>query len=319
MLGAPAEAAMTIACATHFTDSSNEAVHVAAKLAKRTGQRLVIATVLPALQFTDALGGRREADVTTKLEATALPLRGDGVEVDTLVLHGALDTAMSRLCDVTSAQLLLVGDSTHRPFSSFFGTPADRLAYELSVPMLMVRSARPFDAWAAGEGPLKVMLAIDHTWSSAVARDWIERLAAYGPIDLVATHVWSPDEEYTRRGLKTSSNPADHEGLAAELRNETEAALRILPSNVKHRIHLELGRGHIAQRLVDVAAAERVDLVVLGTHPQQGLVGLLSSVSHEVLNKALMSVAFIPEKSGSKEFARPPPELVSRKSRSAHP
>ena len=37
-----------------------------------------------------------------------------------------------------------------------------------------------------GAGPLKVMLALDHTWNSEVARDWVHRLAEYGPLDLTA-------------------------------------------------------------------------------------------------------------------------------------
>jgi nucleotide-binding universal stress UspA family protein len=285
---------MTIACATHFSDSSNDAVHVAALLARRTNQRLVIATVLPAIQLS-APDGKAESDATERLDALAKPLLEAGVRVDTLVLHGALDTAISSLCQVTGAQLLLVGDSS-RPFSTFFGTPADRLAYEITVPMIMIRSARPFHAWAMGEGPLRVMLAIDHSWSSALARDWITKLAEYGRLDLVATHLWSPEEQYRRRGLAMSTNEKSQQELAARLLQETEHALGRLPLNVTHRVHLEIAHGHIASLLNEIAAREHVDLVVLGTHVKTGLTGLLSSVSHEVLTSALMSVAFIPEK-----------------------
>lgn len=288
---------MTIACATHFSDSSNDAVRVAGQLALRTSERLVLATVLPMLQFSDALGGKQEAEILRRLEATAVPIRAKGVTVETLVVHGSLDLALRRLCEVTGAHLLLVGDS-HRPYSSFFGTAAERLAWELTVPILLVRSALPFDAWSRGEGPLKVMLAIDHSWSSALARDWMASLAEYGAIDLVATHVWSPSQEYARRGIASSIHERDHDALADQLRTETEAALRVLPNNVAHRIHLEIGHGHIAALLIEVAAREQVDLVVLGTHLKRGLLGLINSVSHEVMAGALMSVAFIPENSG---------------------
>ena len=63
-------------------------------------------------------------------------------------------------------------------------------------------------------------------------------------------------------------------------------------------MRLEIGRHHVAGLLIDVAASTRADLLVLGTHRQHGLLGQMTSVSHQVLADALMSVAFIPEESG---------------------
>jgi nucleotide-binding universal stress UspA family protein len=285
---------MTIACATHFSDSSNAAVRVAGQLALHASERLVLASVLPMNQFSDSLGARQEAEISRQLETSAAPLRARGVKVDTLVVHGSLDLALRRLCAATSAQLMVVGDS-HGPFTTFFGSAAERLAWELPVPILLVRSPAPFDAWARVEAPLRVMLAIDHTWSSALAREWMSTLADYGAIDLIATHIWSPTQEYARRGLALSHEDRDHETLAVLLRAETEASLELLPRAVSHRIILEIGRGNVAQQLIEVASREHVDLIVLGTHLKHGLLGLLNSVSHEVLSRTTMSVAFIPE------------------------
>ncbi len=300
---------MSIVCATHFTDSSNDAVHVAAALAQRTRQEVLLASVLPALQLSDALGHRKEIDVTDNLETAAQLLRSEGIKAEAELVHGAVDSALARLCARQRAQLLVVGDSS-RGGRPLFGKPIDRLPYELSIPLLVVRSARPFEDWAQGKGPLRVLLAIDHTWRSELARNWIERLAEYGPLEVIATHVWSPDEEAARHGRGPVRDEASEQAMARRLREDCEAALEGLPSNVTHRVHLEIGRKHVAELLVQVAAREQADLIVLGTHPQHGVLGLLSSVSHAVLAKALMSVAFVPEQSGL-EAARSP-ELLAR-------
>ena len=165
------------------------------------------------------------------------------------------------------------------------------------MPVLVVRSVRPFDHWLRERVPLRVLLAVDQSWSSRLAHEWVWQLAEFGPLDLTACHIWHPQEELRRRGM---AGPLDerlqHELLALVL-EETQSAMLPLPDNVKHKVRLELGRAHVAERLMEVGAQERADLLVLGTHRQRSLLGQLTSVTHQVLADALMSVAFIPEKS----------------------
>lgn len=268
--------------------------------------------MLPAFQFVDAAGGKREIFATENLERAALELRSQGLTVVCEVLHGPLDAALTSICERVDAKLLVVGDGANRS-RPLLGTPVERLAGSVTVPMVVIRSARPFDAWALGRGPLRLLLAIDHSWSSALARNWLAQLAEYGSLNVVATHVWSPETEFSRRGLSSSPREEDRLELARELRAETEAALEGLPFNVSHRVRLELGGGrHLAEQLIEVAAHERVDLVVLGTHQRpKGLLGFLHSVSHEVLANAMMSIAFVPERSGP-QTARHVELLTSR-------
>ena len=301
---------MTIVCATHFTDSSSDAVAVATHLARRTRQRLWLVTVLPGVPVgPSAEGPRRETTVNNALHLEASVVREQGVEVEVALLHGKMERAVGRLCDDVNARLLVVGDSSHnRP--SLFATPVDRLAYGVSVPLLVVRNEKPFEAWARGLAPLKVLLAIDHTWSSALAREWLAGLAVYGPLEVIATHIWSPVEEFARRGKRMPLTDADEDSMAAMLMKETEVALEDLPPNVTTRVQLELGRGPIGMLLLDVAARERVDLMVLGSNPHKGVFSRLTSISHEVLANSLMSVALIPgEGPMVGELARNPPPL----------
>lgn len=282
---------MTIVCATRFTEESSFAAWVAAEIARKHKQTLWLVHVV-ASRVIPAWGVRFEATADAALEAEAISLRQSGVDVQTAVLKGRLEDAVSRFCASKQASLLVVGDTTRDVSAAMAGT-LDKIAYAATTPLLVVRDPRPFQAWVAGKAPLKVMLALDHTSSSAVARDWILRFAKFGDLDLVAAQIWWPREEYERRGLPFPAPEEGHRALATTMETELRAALANLPANVKVRTHLEAGAQQIGEELLEIANEEQVDVVVLGTHRPRAL-GRLWSVSHHVLSLAPMSVACIP-------------------------
>ncbi len=281
---------MTIVCATHFTDSSFNAVKVAAGLARRHKQALQLVSVLP--ENTDA---EVQTSVNDALLLEAAALSSEGLDVQTAVLHGPLEGAVGRFCTSVNAQLLVVGDSSKQASRLFAGT-LDKFAFNVDLPLLVVRDDRPFEAWIRGSAPLKVVLALDHSWSSAVARDWIGRLSSYGPVDLVAAHVWWPADEYDRRGMPMPPPQEAHTAITAIMKKETEAALEGLPASVKHRVHLEMSNSAVADQLLALAISEHAEVLVLGTNPHHGPIALLQSVTHDLLMNAPMSVACVPGK-----------------------
>ncbi len=103
-----------------------------------------------------------------------------------------------------------------------------------------------------------------------------------------------------------------HERLGVQLRIDADNALRLMPQNVTHRVHLELGVGHVDEQLMALGLAEHADVMVLGTHRYR-LLARLTSVSHRVLDNAPMSIACVPEVLGTLEApARPSQRQVSQ-------
>lgn len=278
---------MTIVCATHFTPSSLDAVQVAAALAARTKQKLHLVAVMP-------IGSPPEIDQATKtaLQDEAFAAGEQHVDVVTNVLHGRLEHQLSTYCRDVSARLLVLGD-TSRAMSPLFATPIDRISEDVSVPMLVVKSRLPFIPWANGEGPLKVLLALDHSWNASLTRVWLQQLAAFGPLDVLATHIWSPVDEAKRLHI---SKPTDEmiAMWAEKLERATQAGMRGLPPNVKLQVQLEVGRGHIGRLLLDIANRQQRDVLVMGTHAH-GILSRVTSVTHEVLAEGAQSVALIPQ------------------------
>lgn len=283
---------MTIVCATRFSEESAQAAAVAAELARRQKETLWLVHVLPARTGREP-HDTIAASVEAALKGDAVLLARGGDHVKTAVLTGRLEEEVARFCVEKAARLLVVGDTSH-PQTFFSGGPLDRLAYGVETPVLVVRDARPLTHWANGGGPLKVMLALDRTASSAVARDWVSRLSDYGPIELVAGHVFWPREEYERLGQTPPPPEAGHRALTAQIQTEMEAALAGLPERViNRRVRIEMGKGHAADQVVSMAGEEQVDLLVMGSHRRRAL-GKLWSVSHACLKQAPMSVACVP-------------------------
>lgn len=278
---------MTIVCATHFTDSSAEALAVAAQLARKTRQPLWLVNVMGGAALV-AGGSARDAVARTALEDEARPLREEGLEVSTALLHGKLDRSLAEFCDFVGAQLVIAGERQHTLFP-LFATSAERLASRIDAPLLLVHSRKPFEAWSSGNAFLKVLLALDHTWKPESARRWLANLATFGALDVLAVHVWSPEDERHRRDGGTL------EDLTVLLKAETSAALLMLPPNVISRVLLEHAPGDVARALLRLAEEERSDLIALGSHGPRGLLARLRSVSHEVLVNGHASVALVPE------------------------
>ena len=311
---------MTIVCATHFTSSSLDAVVVAAHLARRTKQALWLVNVVPGLPLGST--GPRENKANEELHREAGLLRAEGLVVEVALLHGKVARALGRLCTDVNAKLLVVGDTSHTK-RTLFATPVEQIAAGASVPLLVVRSKQPFEAWAQGERPLRVLLGIDSSWSSSLAREWLTGLAAYGSLEVLASHIWHPEAEYARHGAERPMLESDEVSMAELITRDVTAALTGLPGNVTSRVQLEVGRGSIGELLLSIAARERMDMLVVGTHPHRGLLSRLTSVTHDVLKDALMSVALVPAEGPSvEEFARSSPTspltLTQRARRSSY-
>ncbi len=287
---------MTILCATRFTEESTRAVNVAASLAVAKKEPVLLVHVLPGGLMGAFAQLGTVAEAALRSEATRLEARG--VNVQTVLLHGKLELELARVCREKGVRLAVVGD-TARKYRAVMATTIDRLIYALDVPMLVVRDERPFHDWAAGKTALRVMLALDTNSASMIARDWIGRLSEYGKVELTATRVWWPAEEYARRGLATEEG---HLAVAKAVKAETEVMLQGLPPAVTKKVRLEIGVGHVADELTALANEEHADLLVVGTHRRKGL-GRLLGVSHHAIETAPMSVACVPSPSAVPDMA----------------
>ena len=286
---------MSIVCATNFSDAALRASTVAAELARKAGAPLRLVHVLnpdSARAFGSALREAAEAALADE----AKRLERLGAKVERALLVGEPAAVVREYAREQRATLVVTASpSQDTPFLGVGGT-VDRLAQALPVPLLVAREPAALEAWARGERPLKVMLGVDRSLPFEAARDWVKALRQWGPVEVVGGRVFWPQEEYPRLGLPHPPTFAD---ITPELRQavEKEAAALMAPLALAEgpapRTVTEAGMGRIADHLVELAAREQVDLLVVGTHHRRAL-GRLWSVSHHALRLARMSVACVP-------------------------
>jgi nucleotide-binding universal stress UspA family protein len=284
---------MSLLVATDFSDASRQALAAAGAVASRRGWTVWLVHVVPeASARALGEGGRKAAERALQDEADRLAPYG--VEVGTVVLSGPLDEAVLQQASRVQAALLLVGAPHLTPHFVGLGSHLDRLVLRCPLPLLVVHQAAPFEAWARRERPLKVVVGVDRSDTSQAARSWVEELRGLGPVELVAVHIFFPDEEARRLGLPP---PSAYDEVRPEMRSTLEREVVSLlgtpPDGTQVRVRLQVGLGRKADHLVDVAREEGADLLVVGTHQRRG-VGKLWSVSHHAVRLAPMSVAAIP-------------------------
>jgi nucleotide-binding universal stress UspA family protein len=187
------------------------------------------------------------------------------------------------------------------PVEWALGSTADRLARSSRVPVLVARGAAPFEAWSRGERPLRVLVCVDQTASSDAALRWTAELCARGACNVVAAHVYWPPEVREQLGLPPARGPMGERLPIGAPDPEVERALeaplrrRLAPLGEELPLRLLGGLGRVADHLVQIAAEERADLVVVGRRQRTGLGRLWhGSVSHGVLDLAHASVACVP-------------------------
>jgi nucleotide-binding universal stress UspA family protein len=208
---------------------------------------------------------------------------------------------------VRGASLIIVGSMGHGTSSlARLGGTSEKVSSATDVPVLVVRDEEPFVAWASGR-PLRVLVGVDDSDASASAVRWVEQLRAQAPVDVVVGRVYYPDDAQRRYGLGrrvsfTSPDPA----LEALIERDLKHAVPSLSGAGEVMWRARLGVGRVADHLLELAEAERCQLVVVGTHRRIGLARMWS-VSAAALHLARMAVAVVPPDGlGAGTFAAPP-------------
>ncbi len=291
---------MTIVCGTDLSERSRPALAAAAAIARRTREPLHLVHVV--------VGGELlEGDCRERLSAAAramLAHESERISVDAgvqrTVLIGHAVRELLSFADAEHAALVVVASQGHAASPLYrIGGTSERIALESPYPVLVVRDAAPFEEWARGDRPLRILVGVDFTTSSLSAVRWVKTLRRAGPCDVVFGHVYDGIDVLRRYGRSGVASLVEPDPGVERMLERDIAAIVGDPGGagqVAFRTHLALGR--LADQMVELADAERADLVVVGTHHRRGPARLWS-VSSGVLHLGRMSVVTVPTSPGT--------------------
>jgi nucleotide-binding universal stress UspA family protein len=279
---------MAIVVGTDLSEHSADAVTAALAIAARRGDdEVVMVNVLEHDTLAAPARARIDADAARLSRDSDIKVRGD-------VIVGPIVPSMIALTETEGGDLLVVSSKGHSnaPLTKLGGT-SGAVAAVAAVPVLVVRVAGPFVAWAKGERPLKIMLGLDESASCEQAIGLLRLLRSAGPIDIVAAHVYYADEAARKYGLKTRNMVDSDPELERLLVRDLERRLGELPGSGSVVVRPRPGLGRIGDHLLEIADAENVDVILVGSR-QKGGFGRLSSVSSLILHDAKQSVWCVP-------------------------
>jgi nucleotide-binding universal stress UspA family protein len=301
---------MAIVCGTDFSERSQSAMTVAAALMLRLkATELWLVHVLeptmplqgPAVQEA----GKAAAQKRLAEEAARIAVNfkdwGD-FRVHHAVLTGPASDTLLEFAAEKKARFVVVSSQGHSPsFVYRVGGTSERLAQAAPLPVLVVRDAAPFEAWAKGERPLRLLLAVDWSRSCDAAIRCVRALRESSPVDVIVGYVYEsgfPGEGPSRYGLPRSHPIAERDPQAESLlARDLQTRVGELGGRGDVVFRPKLGVGRLGDHLLELAEAEHVDLIVMGTHHRRGAERLIS-VAAVTLHHSRTSVAIVPVPEG---------------------
>lgn len=292
---------MTILCATDFSEQARAAEQTAAALASKWKLPLVLLHV-----DEPAASDAARAQAMLSERAAALPVPS----IEKVIEKGPAHEVIQRVAVARKARLIVVGSHGHRLEPLFrLGGTSDRLSQSPTIPTLIVREGESVPLWAQG-APLRVTLGVDDGAACAAAVRWLSALRELAPVDVVVARVYYADEAHHlygvagRRFSYTDPDPIVERFIERDLKRLVPS----LPGKGELFFRAKLGLGRMGDHLLEVAEAERCQMVVVGT-PAHGRLSRLWSVSAVAAHFARMSVALIPPEATDTAAFRPAPRF----------
>jgi len=293
----------SILCGTDFSDAAAGAVEVAAALAKRLGEPLVLVHAVNDQSRAHLPGELRESlslYARAQLHEERERLHRDQVKLIEDFHIGPPDEILLREAGNHGARLCVLATSRRSSLARKLRHGlTERVAETAHVPTVVVRDPTPLVRWAQGQRRLRVLVGADFSPPSEAALRWVHWLQQTGPCDVVVAYLEPIPMPY----------PSGDQYYTMLMEEMAQKTARVRESCFRQRIRALLGRSRVRVRveedwgrsdahLIHLAAEEHIDLIVIGTHSRQGWQRLAHhSVSRGVLRYAPLNVASSPIRS----------------------
>jgi nucleotide-binding universal stress UspA family protein len=308
---------MTILAAVDFSPISVNAARSAARLARKLGDKLVLVRVLEPVSaiFPElaTAAGTTVPDISEPLRRANLEtlknlrasLSNEGVAVETRLLEGRPAAVLASAAHEENARLIVMGTHGRGAVAALFlGSVAQGAVMHAPCPVLVVReSLTPFDAWVAGQRPLRVLVGVDRTPASEAALAWVGELRKAGPCEVVLLNEYWPPAEYARLGLRgpRELGTADPE-VVAVIERELAADLHELAGEGQVTLRIKPSWERLGSALAHEAEAMAADVVIVGTHQPHAWARLkMGSSALSTLQNTSTAVLCVPARARAAE------------------
>jgi nucleotide-binding universal stress UspA family protein len=274
---------MPIICGTDLSPASDGALDVACAIARLRGDDEVILVHVAGSDATESSRARLDAQAARVASSpTALRVRAE-------LVPGTIEDGLASFSDTEGADLIVIARSSDG--NGRVGSTANAIISHSHVPVLCVEDPAPWLAFAKKERPLRMLVGIDDSATCELGIQWTHALRMHGPIDVTVGAIYYPDDA------------AQHYGVHADnIVDRVPEVETLMSRDLLRRFGGDLagvqarprrGLGRIGDHLLELAAEEKVDAIIVGTGQKTGL-GRLGSVSTVIVNEARCSIVCVP-------------------------
>jgi len=275
--------------ATDFSPASAAAAPYAAELAKRYGAKLYALHVRPpavnSMTPPETWKGLEEAArIEGEQEKKKLFDSFAGIQPEVLIKEGDLWLNIAAAIDGHKIDLIVMGTRGRSGIRKFvLGSVAEEIFRQVPCPVLTVGPHAPSEPNRGGEFT-HILLATDFSPQSVAAAPYAISLAQECQAYLTLLHVI--EEPKAGDSVRPAELVASTEQLLGNL-VPPEAELWCVPQYV-------VERGVAAEKILEVAAQSKADLIVLGVRQPSGFPGAAThlpiAVAHKVVSRAACPV-----------------------------
>jgi len=249
---------------TNFSPGAGVAVRYAAALTKRYGARLYVVEVQPPVDWIFTPPGpwqgiEEAAKIDAEREKQKILASFPEIRPRVFVKRGDVWSNLAAVIEANEIDLVVIGTSGRSGIAKLFlGSTAEEIFRKAACPVLTIGPHSPAEPCT----DIRTILFATDLKSQSMAAPYAISLAQEYQACLILLHVIEPQES------------PDRSRFAALLRNlvPTEADLWCCPE-----FHVE--RGDAADRILDLAAHRRVDLIVMGARQLGGFPGAATHLS----------------------------------------
>lgn len=287
---------MQVVFSTDFSPLARETGTAALRIARILGEPLELLHVMnPGLRdLTEVSPWAWRDFAEAQLEQERSRLGSAGVPVRVRLLEGPAEKLLAEhVAEHGAWAVIIPAPAAAKPYSPRAWFSAPRYALACPAPVILVRDPAALCRWLEGHTVLKVMLGIDRSPASLSAARWLAELRRIGPSDVLAELVYWPPAEHVRLGIRAPMRFDGRDPVEPLLLRNLEQLVGRLPGEGTLRLQVHGGFGRPAEHLLAHAREEDVDLLVIGSPPRLGPLRSRTSVAHQLVTRAPMSLASV--------------------------
>ncbi len=295
----------SILCATDFSPCSRTATRLAAALARRRGETLLLLHAFEPLPLDAASGlvgsmasWQQEmlANAQGEIDRQAAEIRQAGVGVETRAVVGGAASIVLDAARAPGTSLIVVGTHGRKGAARLFlGSCAEQIVRSAACPVLVTREEGvDLDRWDSSR-PLRLAVGTDGSSASDAVFFWVRTAAPAVASDVSLVRVYWPPQEAARYGLEEpwlgrEGHPDLLKLIERDLRHDTEALAGAHAPQIRFRVAIR----DAGEELAEGAPELGVDALVIGI-PKHRFGHWTPIAPSSVLRSASIPVFCIPE------------------------